>query len=262
MSMDKPGTKINNAAAPTVWDQAGTPTQDNFWVGAFNSDWLYFDPLLVGYAFIIWTRLPKLITETYPQFANLTQKNFAGFDGMADIELTTAGVTEGYTTNEYHVAQSLGAKPAQFTLRHLEYSGNPVKNMYQHWVTCIRDPRTGIATYPKQYDQDYRAFNHTGELMYIVTRPDANNFDGKQIIEFAAYWTAVMPKKIPLGHFNYTKGTQNVPIELDIPFAGVVHIGKNVDDAAQDLLASPSYRSYDFEEQQEYDQSGQGFQHL
>jgi hypothetical protein len=264
MPMEKPGDKINNGAAGSdpVFDMANSPKQDNFWVGAFNSDMQYFDPLIVGYAFIIWTRLPKLMTEVYPQFANLTQKNFAGFDGLSDIELQTAGVTEGFSPNEYHVAQGLGAKPSQFTLKHLEYSGNPIKNMYQHWVTSIRDPRTGIATYPKRFEQDYRAKNHTGELMYIVTRPDANNYEAKQIIEFAAYWTAVMPKKIPLGHLNYTKGSQNAPIELDIPFSGVMHIGKEVDNAAQTLLANNDRRSYSFEEQDEYNNSGQGFNQL
>jgi hypothetical protein len=202
------------------------------------------------------------MTETYPNFANLTQKNFAGFDGLSDLELSTAGVTEGFSPNEYHVAQNLGAKPSQFTLKHLEYSGNPVKNAYQHWVTCIRDPRTGIATYPARYQQDYMAINHTAELMYIVTRPDANNYENKQIIEFASYWTAVMPKKIPLGHFNYSKGTQNAPIEIDIPFSGVMHIGKNVDDAAAALLKAKSYRSYDFEEQDAYNHSGKPYEQL
>ena len=170
----------------------------------------------------------------------ITQKNFAGFDGLADIDLATAGVTEGFAQNEYHVAQNMSAKPSTFNLKHLEYSGSYIRNSYTHWVTGIRDPRTGIATYPKKYDMDYKAINHTAELMHMVLRPDANNTD-KAIIEFAAYWTAVMPKKIPMSHFNYTKATQNVPIEIDMPFSGIMHWGPNVDKAAVQLLKSKAH---------------------
>jgi hypothetical protein len=209
--------------------------QENFYTGAFNSDVMYRDPLIVGFAFIVWTKLPSWVEKEYPNFKQLTQKNFQGFDGLTDIELATAASTEGFSANEYHSAQGIAAKPSGFNLKHEEFSGSPIRHAYSHWVSGIRDPRTGIATYPKNYDLDYAAKNHTGELMYFLTRPDANN-TGKNIIEFAAYWTAIMPKKIALGHLNYAKGTQNVPNEIDMPFSGIMHIGPKVDAAAVSLL--------------------------
>jgi len=230
--------------------------KDNFFTGEFNSIDLYYDPLIVGYAFIIWTRLPKWIEKQFPGFAKITQNNFAGFDGISDIELNTNTVTEGFSTNEYNVAASIGAKPSSFNIKHLEYSGNIIRNMYQYWVSMIRDPRTNIALYPKIEGEDYRAFNHTGELMYIVTRPDANNWEAKNI-EFAAYWTAVMPKKIPIGHFNYTKGSQETPIEIDIPFSGMMHFGNNVNVKAQELLASDK-RLYNFDSENEFNTDSWG----
>jgi hypothetical protein len=222
----------------------------NFYTGAFDADAQYYDPLVVGYAFIVWTRVPEWVEKEYPNFRMLTQKNFAGLDGLADIEINTIGVTEGFSANEYHIAQGIAAKPSQFNLKHTEYSGSPIKNAYQHWVTGIRDPRTGIATYPKKYNLEYRAKNHTGELMYIVTRPDANNKEGN-IIEFAAYWTAVMPKKIALGHFNYAKATQNAPNEIDMPMAGIMNLGPKVDEAAVSLLRSGKV-GFDFVEEGDY----------
>lgn len=242
-----------NSGSEAIYAEANS-AKANFWTGDFNTNEQYYDPLLVGHAFIIWTRFPSWVTEEFPNFKSLSQKNFAGFDGLADIELTTAASTEGFAANEYHVAQSLGAKPSTFNLKHLEYSGSPIKNAYQHWVTGIRDPRTGISTYPKQYGLDYRAWNHTAELMYIVTRPDANNYEGdkaKDIIEFACYWTAVMPKKIALAHFNYTKATQTVPIEIDMPFSGVMNISEKVDEAAVTLLRAGQH-GFSFEEENEY----------
>lgn len=245
MSIVKPGSGVVDQN--WNWESAA---QDNFWTGAFNDDRQYHDPLLVGHGFIIFTRFPDWVLKEYPNAKLLLQKNFAGFDGLQDIELQTAGVTEGFAANEYHVAQNLGAKPSSFNLKHLEFSGSPIGNLYTHWVTGVRDPRTGIATYPKQYGIDYAARNHTAEMMYMVVRPDANNTE-KNIIEKAVYWTAAMPKKIALGHFNYTKATQNVPNEIDMPWSGVMHIGPKVDEAAYALLKSDL--GFSFMEEAEYD---------
>lgn len=249
MSIVRPGEGMNSGSEE-IYAEANS-AQENFYTGGFNSDVLYFDPLLVGMAFIVWTRFPSWVTDEYPNIKLLTQKNFAGFDGLADLEITPADVTEGFATNAYQIAQNMGPKPNNFTLRHLEYSGSPIKNAYQHWVTGIRDPETGIATYPKQYGMDYRAKNHTGELMYIVTRPDADNLE-KKIIEFACYWTAVFPRRIPLAHFVYTKGTQNAPVEIEQPFSGVMHISSKVDEAAVQLLKN-SQHGFDFREENEYE---------
>jgi hypothetical protein len=235
-------------------DMAG---KDTFFTGEFNSVDLYYDPLVIGYAFIIWTRLPKWLETEFPAFKKITQNNFAGFDGLSDIELTTNTVTEGFSVNEYNVAASIGAKPSSFNLKHLEYSGSIIRNMYMFWSSMIRDPRTNIAVYPKiaseESEKEYRAFNHTGELMYIVTRPDANNYETeKGNIEFAAYWTAVMPKKIPIGHFNYTKGSQETPIEIDMPFSGMMHFGKNVNAKAKELLKDEGARLYSFDTENDF----------
>jgi hypothetical protein len=250
MSIIRPGTGMNSGSE-VIYGEANS-NKPEFYTGKFNSNDLLYDPLVVGFAFIIWTKFPDWVTKEYPNVKQLTQKNFAGFDGLSDIEINTVGVQEGFAANEYHIAQNMGAKPSTFNLKHLEYSGSPIRNAYTHWVTGIRDPETGIATYPKQYNLDYAAKNHTAELMYIVTRPDANNFEGKNVIEFACYWTAVMPKRIPLAHHTYTKATQNAPIEIDQPFAGVFHIGPKVDEAAVKLLKAKQH-GFEFIEENGYE---------
>lgn len=203
-------------------------TKDNsFFTGGLNLQQLEFDPIITGYAFIIWDSVPKWVSDNFPGFISMTQKNFKSFDGIADMELQTQAYQYGFSNNEYNVAAGITKGNTEFTLKHQEYSGSPIKNMYQFWVSGISDPETGIATYPAKYKIDYAAKNHTGSLLYVMTRPDANNVNLKNV-EFAAYYTNVFPTKIPLGHFNYAQGSHDL-VEIDIPFKGTMHIGPKVD---------------------------------
>lgn len=209
-------------------------TSESFFTGGLNLQKLEFDPLVTGTAFIIWTKLPTWVTNTFKGFKAMTQKNFKGLDGLSDIELQTGAYEYGFANNEYHAATTITKQNTDITLRHQEYSGNPIKNAYQFWVSGIRDPETGIATYPARFGLDYAAKNHTGSLLYIVTRPDANNVNKKNI-EFAAYWTNVFPTKLPIGHYNYSQGDANL-VEIEMPLKGNLHIGPKVDDFAYEQL--------------------------
>jgi hypothetical protein len=211
-------------------------TQQSFFTGGLNLKQLAFDPLVTGYAFIIWTKLPSWVVSDYPGFKALTEKNFKGFSGLSDIELQTQQYQYGFNNNEYNVAAGITKSNTDFSVKHEEFSGSPIKNAYQHWVSGIADPETGIATYPKIYGLEYAAKNHTGELMYIVTRPDVNNTEKKNI-EFAAYYTNVLPTKIPISHFEYSQGDHN-QVELEQAFKGNMHISAKVDNYAKKLLAN------------------------
>jgi len=208
----------------------------SFFTGGINLQQLTEDPLITGMAFIIWTKLPKWLVSEYPGFKAMTQKNFKAFGGLEDMDLNVATYEYGFSNQEYNVAAGITKNNTNFTLRHQEYSGSPIKNAYQFWVSSIADPDTGIATYPKIYGMDYAAKNHTGELMYIVTRPDANNTTKKNI-EFAAYYTNVLPTRIPLSHLEFNQGDRNA-IEIEEPFRGNLHISSKVDDYAKTLLAN------------------------
>lgn len=206
-----------------------------FFTGGMNLQQLDFDPFVSGYAIIIWKKVPSWVTSEFPGFSAMTQKNFKSFDGLSDMELQTGQYEHSFNGNQYDFATTIQKNNTEFTIKHQEFSGSPIKNMYQHWVTGIRDPRTDIAQYPKRYGLDYCAKNHTGELLYIVTRPDINNV-GKNNIEFAAYYTNVMPTKVPFSHLNFNLNEHN-PAEIDITFKGTLNIGKKVDDFAAAELA-------------------------
>lgn len=227
-----PGSKIN------AFTSADACKQGSWFTGKMNTQKLDFDPLVTGYAFIIWTKIPFWVNASFPNFREFTQKNFKAFEGLSDIELQTGQYNHTFNANAYEYATTIQKGNTQFSIRHQEFSGNPVKNMYQFWVTGIRDPETDIAVYPRAFNCEYGAKNHTGELLYIVTRPDANNVTAHNT-EFAAYYTAVMPLKVPIGHMSYTQGDHNSP-EIDINFVGDLHIGPEVDDFAQQVMSGES----------------------
>jgi hypothetical protein len=163
------------------------------------------------------------------------------------MQMETKGVTAGFTQNELSFASGGVQKSEGFTLRYQEKSGAPETKVYNGWVSGIRDPKTGIATYPKKSGLAYHSDNHTGILLYVVTRPDADNFGkgpDQTNIEFAALWTNVMPTKILLNHYNFEAGSHDTA-ESEQEFKGYLNIGAAVERfAAANMSADKIYKFY------------------
>ena len=215
-----------------------TGANSTFFTGVDDLINLNFDPYVSGYAFIYWVQLPSWFEKDpdLKYFKNMTQKNFRSFQGVTSIELTTLQQQTGFAGREYDVAGGITTGNTEFTISHKEYSGGVMRKMYQKWVSYIRDPRSGVAIYPKLFGIEYGARNHTGELIYIVTRADATN-TSKNIIEYAAFYSNVMPKNIPLDIlYNYEQGQQDSPT-IDINFSGFCEIGPDVEEYAKSILA-------------------------
>lgn len=215
---------------------------DNLFAGVWRLDQSNlnrFDPFIGGYAFFMWTKLPLFFdADVKSQFQNLTEKNFKAFSGIGDMTLNTEDMTMGFAGNTLGVATNLQKENTNFTLTHYELSGSPIRELYQYWVTGIRDPETGLAHYHGKVDslQDgYSMKNHTGELLYVVTDPSGSN----KGIEFAAYYTNVIPLKIPQDHLNYSAGDHSIP-EIQIDFKGNFHQSKEINDLA--VSAMQKYR--------------------
>ena len=175
-------------------------------------------------------------------FFDLTEKNLKTFQGNDDIDMTLVDMQAGFSANTSQYAGGIG-KGQGFTMSHNEYSGSPVRYGYSFWVSGVRDHNTGSATYPVRYGMEYAAANHTGELAYIVTRPDANNNSGT-ILEYSSYYTNVMPYRIPLSHLNYTSGTQEAP-QVEVTFTADRFIGPGVDEFCKDLIESGRLYKFD-----------------
>jgi hypothetical protein len=216
----------------------------SFFTGVDDLINLQFDPIVTGYAFIWWIQLPSWF-EKDPDlkfFKEMTQKNFRAFSGVDDIMLTTVQQQTGFANAEFDIAAGITRGNTAFTLRHKEYSGGVMRKLYQKWITMIRDPRTGIALYPKLFDVDYGARNHTGQLLYVVVRPDATNTN-YDIVEYAAFYSNVMPMTIPLSTlYNFEIGSQESP-NIDIEFRGFVEVGPDVEEYAKKILREEILRT-------------------
>jgi hypothetical protein len=207
-----------------------------FFTGVDDLINLPFDPIVTGYAFIWWVQLPSWFEKDpdLKYFKQMTQKNFRSFAGLTNIEMATITQQTGFANNEFNVAGGITMGNTEFTLNHKEFSGGVMRKLYQKWVTYIRDPRTGIALYPRLFGIDYGARNHTGQLLYVMVRPDVTNTD-KDIVEFAAFYSNVMPTTIPIGDLNYDQGTQDSPV-LTVTYKGFVEIGPDVEAYAKRVL--------------------------
>ena len=214
----------------------------DFFTGVYNGTTLPVDPYISGYAFIKWLKIPDWVKEANSGFEAMTEKNLRAFTGMDDIEIGTFAVNNGFTVSELMFPGAV-QMPQGFTMTHNDFSGSPVAAAYTYWASGIRDPSTGLCTYPKEHGVEYNSRNHTGALLYIVTRPDANNKENTKIIEKAAYFSAVWPMKIALSQYNYTAGTNESP-PVEMTFAAQRHIGQKVEEYAGSILST--FRDYEF----------------
>jgi len=217
-------------------------TKDTFYTGAFNTRTQPMDPLVTGYSFIKWIKLPDWLTKKYPWFASLTEKDLKSFNGNDDVEISTVSASLGFTGNESQFAGAIGGKGSGFTMSHIEYSDSPVSEGYDFWVSSVRDPHSGIATYPGLAGCDYAARNHTGELLYVVLKPSVARAgeQGRAIykdIESATYYTNVMPLKISRSHWNFTQGSQE-GVNVDINFTADRWFGGGVLEYAASVIES------------------------
>ena len=209
----------------------------SFFTGVDDQINLYVDPIVTGYAFIYWVDLPKWFKEDkdLKYFKAFTERNFRSFNGVNSIELQTATQQSGFGAHEINVVTGVQRQNTEFQISHKEFSGSPMTKMYQKWVSMIRDPRTNIPIYPKLYNCEYGARNHSGQLLYIVTRPDATNTT-HNVVEYAAFYSNVVPTNVPLDTlYNFEIGNQDSPT-IEINFKGFPEIVPNVNEYAQSVL--------------------------
>jgi hypothetical protein len=217
---------------------------ESFFQGWTKGDPPVYDPYLSGYSLIKWIKIPVWLTASkitgigsrFANFAALTEKNFRNFSGISSIDMSPVETQEGHGGSPTAWAGNI-QRFQGFSMTHRELSGSPIRSAYSFWVSSIRDPQTNVATYPKSESIEYMNANHTAELLYISTRPDADNNTNSKIIEFACLFTMVMPLRIPLDHLNYQGGGSNDVAEIEMPFTGIPNISPQVDNFAVAELA-------------------------
>ena len=198
-----------------------------------------FDPYITGYSYIYWTALPKFLTSGSPlvdktwavDWKTLTQSNFKSFDGISDIQLDAEELTAGMNGRTMAIPSNSKFESTSYTMKFQEMTGSRLRELAHLWVTGIRDPETGFASYHGNTSLPYSMANHTAELLYMVTDP------GGQKIEFACYLTNLMPTKVPMSHLNYSSGEHSLA-EFDIEFRGNYHQSVAINALAVKVITS------------------------
>ena len=203
------------------------------------------EPFLTGYGFMIWTHLPLFADESWKtRFRLLTERDLRSFSGHSDLTMEFEDLTQGFGGNTMAYPTNMKKDDTTFSVKFYEKAGSPLRNMFNYWLTGIRDPETGLATYHgkiKDGQFQYAAMNHVAEVLYVVTDASGGvNSDGSGI-EYAEYWTNVVPTKIPKSHLDFEKGSHSL-VDIDIEFRGNWHCGTQVNELAVTAMKSYAIR--------------------
>lgn len=235
-------------------DINGLYKDDNLFTGlvkTHNNMVEQFDLFTTGYAFFKWLRLPEFMEKNDSDFADkfraVTENDFMSLSGIPDYKLDTDQTAHGFTGNEMVSPTNMKKEGTTFTLKFKELAGSPIREMFQYWLTGIRDPETGLAHGHGFFeDNKYSLRNYTGELLYVVTDPTGGY--NKNSIEFACAWTRVFPTVVPRDHLNFNIGEHNNNVELSIEFAGNMHESDDIRTIAKSVMENYKIqkRYYDF----------------
>lgn len=196
------------------------------------------DPLVTGYFFIKWLRLPSWFEKNpdLKNFATLTETLPKSFTGISDIDVQTADRSTGFANKQISTITGIQSGNTDFSIDYDEYSGSPYRNMIWEWINNVRDERTGLARYPEKYNVEYGSRNHTADLLYVVVRPDADNIGNKNRIEYAALYTNVFPTNVPDSSlYSSTLGSNDTP-RITLNFKGFCERGPAITEYAYNVL--------------------------
>lgn len=227
----------------------------SFFVGGTNTKHQVlheFTPLKTGYARLFVLRLPEFLWHLFPRrsknFRHILEYCTVGVDGIADLQLETEQVGGGYANRQMDVGTRTTDETNEITIKLYEFSGSPVREYLDLWMTGIADPQTGLAHYHgalqiagKGLKNDennsintnikYNQANHTMEMLYVNTDPTGL----EDYVQNAALITNMMPKTSKRSHFNYESGQHEV-VQLDVPFTAVKYESTQINELAKAFI--------------------------
>lgn len=218
------------------------------WMGGLdvsNKNIDQFDPLRTGYARLFITRLPVFMTKIdsdgalSKRFKHLVEMGFTRFDGINDKQMETEDITGGYVGAKFQIPSMVRDETDAVTISVYEFTGSPVREFIDTWMTGISDPLTGLSHYhgvgrdANGYSDGtcpYRASNHTMECILVNTDPTGTE------IEHVAMFCNMMPKSVKLSHFNYESGSHPAVL-ADLEFTATKYESPQINTIGALLLA-------------------------
>ena len=77
----------------------------------------------------------------------LIELGFTGIDGIADTTMETEELTGGYAGNKFQIPNVVKDETDSLTIKVYEFSGSPIREFIDTWMTGISDPLTGLSHY-------------------------------------------------------------------------------------------------------------------
>jgi hypothetical protein len=197
-----------------------------------------YDPLRSGYNRIFFIQMPKFMQTIMPDKTKMVKHIFeygcTAINGISNVNLETDQITGGYAGKSFDVGTVVKDDTTEVTLKLYDYSGSPVREFTEMWMTGISDPFTGIGHYHGALGKDgitYSQHNHTAEAIYVMTDPTGKS-DG---IEYACLLCNMMPKTISKDHLNYESGSHTI-VQIDVPFTVVKYESAQINAIARALV--------------------------
>lgn len=196
-----------------------------------------FDPLRTGYARIFILRLPRFMqlmdAAMSMRFKHLFEFGFTRISGIADTTLETEDVTGGYTGAKFQVPSITKSDTDGVTVSLYEFSGSPIREYIDTWMTGISDPLTGHAHYHGMMSEScaFKASNHIMECIYVVTDPTGH----EEGIEYACMFSNMMPKSVKKSHFEYESGSHPA-VSIDLEFTATRYESPQINEVAHALI--------------------------
>lgn len=209
-------------------------------INATHQSLQQYDPLKTGYNRIFLVKMPvfmeKIMPDQTKRFRHLVEYGFTKIDGIQNTSLEFEGVTGGYAGRQFEVGTVAKDETNAITISLYEFSGSPVREYLDMWITGIADPHTGLGHYHGLLDDTsanvkYAQHNHVMEAIYVATDPTGRS-DG---VEYACLLTNMIPKTVRKDQFNYESGTHGL-VQLDVEFTAVKYESPQINTIAKSLV--------------------------
>lgn len=196
-----------------------------------------YDPLKTGYNRIFFIKMPVFMQELLPEqtkiVRHILEYGFTSISGINGTTLNFEQMTGGYAGKSFDVASTSTDDTNEININCYEFSGSPVREYMDMWITGISDPFTGYGTYHGKISNSlpYSQANHTAEAIYVATDPTGNS-NG---IEYACLLSNMMPKSVKKDQFNYESGQHNI-VTMETAFSCVKYESPQINDIAKRLM--------------------------
>ena len=193
---------------------------------------LQYDPLVTGFGRLFMTRKPTFLdalqSEKLRKVKHILEYANTGISGINNTTVDFENITGGYVGKQFEIPMIAKDDSNKLTIKTYEFSGSPIREIMELWITGVMDKQTGFAHY-HDVDIPIHQANHTAEFLYCVT-----DRTGKRV-EYACYFANCFPTEVKVDHFNYEAG-QHALVPLDLEFTCTKYESPQVNEKAKQLL--------------------------